>query len=94
MGLRRPLPSPPGISPRACRNLCTCARGYAAAGTRLDVLSLGGTFGFGSPQRPLSRATGGRILLLAAGIGVTPFVSMLRGAPSGSMVPAHVPHPT
>eukprot|EP00669_Euglena_mutabilis_P005271 TRINITY_DN16680_c0_g1_i1.p1 TRINITY_DN16680_c0_g1~~TRINITY_DN16680_c0_g1_i1.p1 ORF type:complete len:294 (+),score=81.34 TRINITY_DN16680_c0_g1_i1:29-883(+) len=66
---------------------------HAAVGTRLDVLSIGGTFGFGSPQRPLSRATGGRILLLAAGIGVSPFVSMLRAlfSPEASAPTPHGP---
>eukprot|EP00667_Euglena_gracilis_P010118 EG_transcript_10301 len=46
-------------------------------GTQLDVLSVGGSFGCAFPE-PVFQETAGKLLMLAAGIGVTPFAAMLR----------------
>lgn len=51
-------------------------------GTQLDVLSVGGSFGCAFPE-PVFQETAGKLLMLAAGIGVTPFAAMLRGLAVG-----------
>eukprot|EP00668_Euglena_longa_P014834 GGOE01018863.1.p1 GENE.GGOE01018863.1~~GGOE01018863.1.p1 ORF type:complete len:514 (+),score=98.28 GGOE01018863.1:191-1543(+) len=46
-------------------------------GAQLEVLSVGGSFGCSFPQ-PIFQEKRGKMLMLAAGIGITPFIAMLR----------------
>eukprot|EP00995_Heteronema_vittatum_P013250 NODE_933_length_1132_cov_295.507849_g646_i0.p1 GENE.NODE_933_length_1132_cov_295.507849_g646_i0~~NODE_933_length_1132_cov_295.507849_g646_i0.p1 ORF type:complete len:187 (-),score=29.37 NODE_933_length_1132_cov_295.507849_g646_i0:423-983(-) len=65
-------------------------------GMSLGIHEVGGKFGLFFPNKALT-VTHGAALLLAAGVGITPFVSMLRGlfampsTPSATGVPTPTP---